>query len=238
MVVVPAGSFVMGDADGPPSEQPQRRVTLTQPFAVSKYEITIGDFLPYLEAVSKPLPERLDPADVTHALSYVTFADAVGYTRWLSERTGEKYRLPSEAEWEYVARAGTSTHYFWGDDELELCRYANIADRSTRKVYRDWDTLNCEDNLVRPGPVGSYEPNPFGLHDIYGNVAEWVADCGMPEYADAPVDGSPAVEGMGCATHGVRGGSWDSQPIEARSSYRNTASSANDDRGFRVVREL
>ncbi len=238
MVVIPAGSFMMGDAEGPPSERPLHRVSLTQPFAVSKFEVSIGDYLAFLDATGRALHERLDPANATHALSYVSFADAVAYADWLSERTGEKYRLPSEAEWEYVARGGSTGHYFWGNDEMELCRYANIADRSTRQVYRDWETLNCEDNMVRPGPVGSYAPNPFGLYDVYGNVAEWVADCGMPEYADSPGDGSPVAEGLGCTTHGVRGGSWDSQPIEARSSYRNTASSANDDRGFRVVREL
>ena len=92
--------------------------------------------------------------------------------------------------------------------------------------------------MVRPGPVGTYAPNPFGVYDIYGNVSEWVADCGMPDYAYAPRDGSAAREGSGCGTHGVRGGSWDSMAIEARSSYRNTASSANDDRGIRLVRVL
>ena len=99
-------------------------------------------------------------------------------------------------------------------------------------------TLDCDDGLVRVGPVGRYAPNPFGVHDIYGNVAEWVADCGMPDYANAPTDGSPAAEGGGCGFHGIRGGSWDSQAIEVRSSYRNTASSANDDRGIRLLREL
>ncbi len=238
MVVIPAGRFLMGDASGPPSERPVREVTLTQPFAVSKYEITVGDFLPYLEARGKPVPEKLDISDPRQALAYVTFADAEGYADWLSDRTGERYRLLSEAEWEYVARAGSTSHYFWGDDPLELCRYANIADRATRTVYRDWDTLSCDDGQVRVGPVGRYAPNPFGLHDIYGNVAEWVADCGMPEYADAPADGGPAMEGGGCGSHGVRGGSWDSRAAEARSSYRNTASSANDDRGIRLLREL
>lgn len=238
LVVIPAGAFIMGDDAGPPSEQPAHEVTITQPFAVSRYEITIGDYLPYLRAQGRQLHERLNPADVSHAVGYVDFADAVGYAEWLSEQTGEKYRLLSEAEWEYVARAGSATHYFWGNDETELCRFANIADRTARKNYRDWDTLDCEDDLVRPGPVGTYEANPFGLYDIYGNVAEWVLDCGMPDYDRAPNDGSAAAEGSGCASHGIRGGSWDSMPIEARSSYRNVATNANDDRGIRLLRVL
>jgi formylglycine-generating enzyme required for sulfatase activity len=238
LVIIPAGEFQMGDAQGPPSERPVRTVTLTQPFAVTRYEITIGDYLRYAKADGKPLSDRLDPNDVKHALSYVEFRDAVGYADWLSRQTGEKYRLLSEAEWEYVARAGSQTPYFFGQDPEALCNYANVADRTARKRYREWDTLACEDNLVRPGTVGTYQANPFGLHDIYGNVAEWVLDCGMPDYADAPTDGSAADEGLGCETHGVRGGSWDSQAIEAKSSYRNTARSRNDDRGIRLLRVL
>ena len=238
LVVIPAGSFIMGDDEGPPSEQPAREVTITQPFAVSRYEITIGDYLHYLRVQGRQLHERLDPADATHAVGYVDFADAVDYAEWLSDQTGEKYRLLSEAEWEYVARAGSTTHYFWGNDKAELCRFANIADRTARKSFREWDTLDCDDYLVRAGPVGSYEPNPFGVYDIYGNVSEWVLDCGMPDYDRAPNDGSAADEGSGCASHGIRGGSWDSMPVEARSTYRNVASTANDDRGIRLLRVL
>ena len=98
--------------------------------------------------------------------------------------------------------------------------------------------IGCDDGLVRVGPVGQYEPNPFGIHDVYGNVAEWVADCGMPDYALAPTDGNPAVESGGCESHGIRGGSWDSMATEATSTYRLTGANANDDRGIRLLREL
>ena len=238
LVVIPAGSFTMGDDAGPPSERPAHRVTLTQPFAVSRYEITIGDYLRYLQARNRSLSDRLNAANTNHAVTYVSFDDAAEYAGWLSEQTGEKYRLLSEAEWEYVARAGSNTHYFWGDDENRLCEFANVADRTARERFREWDTLSCEDNLVRPGPVGTYQPNPFGVFDIYGNVSEWVLDCGMPGYAGSAGDGAPRNEGYGCPTHGFRGGSWDSTAIEARSSYRNTAASANDDRGIRLLRVL
>lgn len=238
MVVVPAGEFVMGDNDGPPSEQPERTVALTQPFAVAKYELSIGEYADFSAATGRAMPDKVDAQKRDHAMAYVSFEDATAYAQWLSVQTGERYRLLTEAEWEYVARAGSRSDYFFGDDVMQLCAFANIADMTTRKTYREWDVLRCDDGLLRPGPVGSYQPNPFGVYDIYGNVSEWVLDCGMPEYSRSPTDGSAAVEGSGCGTHGFRGGSWDSTADEARSAYRNTARDANDDRGIRLMREL
>ena len=238
MVVIPAGQFVMGRDDGPPSERPARTVTLAQPFAVSKYEVTVGDYVKFAQATNKSLHERLWTDQPGNAMAYVSFRDASAYADWLSEQTGENYRLPSESEWEYFARAGTTTPYYFGDDPESLCEYANMADRSARKRYREWATLTCDDGMVKPGPGGQFKPNGFGLYDIYGNVSEWVLDCGLPEYGSAPTDGSPAEEGLGCETHGVRGGSWDSTSEEALSGYRMSARSANDDRGFRLIRTL
>lgn len=238
MVVVPAGRFQMGDADGPVSEQPVREVTLTQPFAVSKYEVSVGEYLAFAEATGRGVRDKVDTSDLNRAMGYVTVEDALAYTGWLTDQTGAIYRLPSEAEWEYFTRAGSQTQYFFGDDPERLCEFGNVADQATRQRYRDWDTLACDDGMVKVGAVGQFAPNPFGLHDLVGNVAEWVADCGMPEYSRAPVDGRPAVEGEGCASHGYRGGSWDSMAAEARSAYRNSASNAIDDRGIRLVREL
>jgi formylglycine-generating enzyme required for sulfatase activity len=238
MVVIAAGSFAMGDANGPPSERPVRTVTLTQPFAVSRYEITVGEYVKFAQASDRALSAKLDQSDPSKAVAHVTHNDAQAYAAWLTRQTGKKYRLLSEAEWEYVARAGSTTDYFFGNDPLQLCRYANVADLAARQKFREWDVILCDDKLVRPGPVGTYEPNPFGLYDIYGNVAEWVLDCGMPAYVNVPRDGAPGVEVAGCGSHGVRGGSWDSLADEARSAYRNTASSANDDRGIRLLREL
>jgi formylglycine-generating enzyme required for sulfatase activity len=238
LVIIPAGEFVMGNAAGPPSERPPHTVMLAQPFAVSRYEITIGEYLPYLKATGGTLHERLNAEDLRHGMAYVSHADATRYAQWLSRQTGQKYRLLSESEWEYVARAGTSSTYFFGEDPEQLCQYANVADRSTRQVFRQWDTLTCDDQQVRPGPVGKYQPNNFGVYDIYGNVAEWVADCGLPEYTLGTDDGAAKNTGDSCNSHGVRGGSWDSQAVEASSAYRFSASSANDDRGIRLLREL
>ena len=238
LIVIPAGKFVMGNNDGPVSEKPARTVTITQPFAVSQFEITVADYLLFATAKDINLNDRLWIDKPDHAMAYVTFKAASQYAQWLSEQTGNEYRIPSEAEWEYVARAGTTTPYFFGDDPEQLCVYANVADRTTRKSYREWDTLACNDGMLRPGPVGSFKPNAFGLYDIYGNVSEWVVDCGIPEYEFAPSDGSAAAEGRGCETHGIRGGSWDSMAEEALSSYRMSANRANDDRGIRIVRTL
>ena len=238
MVVVPPGEFTMGDANGSFSEKPARRVRLTQPFAVSKFEITIGEYLEFADATNRAVSAQVEVDKPSHAMAYVTFEDASRYAAWLSTQTGHHYRVPSEAEWEYFTRGGTQTDYFFGNDPLKLCEYANMADLATRKVYREWDVIRCDDGAVRPGPVGRYKPNPFGLHDVYGNVSEWVMDCGMPNYARAPTDGSPAEEAVGCGTRGIRGGSWDSTAGEARSANRNTATGANDDRGIRLVRDL
>jgi formylglycine-generating enzyme required for sulfatase activity len=238
MVIVPDGAFRMGDPDGTLSEKPARIVTITQPFAMSRTEVSIAAYLQFVRATGHPLNEKIQTEMPDNAVNYVSFADAAAYAAWLTEQTGYKYRLPSEAEWEYATRAGSETDYFYGDDPLQLCKYGNVADLATRERFREWDVLACNDGRVRPGPGGEYDPNPFGLYDVYGNVSEWVLDCGMPAYARAPSDGSPAEAGSGCGSHGFRGGSWDSTAAEVRSAYRNAASSAIDDRGIRLVREL
>jgi formylglycine-generating enzyme required for sulfatase activity len=168
----------------------------------------------------------------------VSFADALVYADWLSAQTGHHYRLLSEAEWEYMARGGTRTAYFFGDDPDELCGYGNVADIALRTRYTGFDTADCDDGYVELAPVASFRPNPFGIHDVHGNVAEWVLECGMPAYQGAPDDATPIDPGARCPTHGVRGGSWDGTVSDARSSKRNLASSAGGDRGIRLLREL
>ena len=238
MIIVPPGEFMMGDDHGSYSEKPARRVTLTQPFAVSETEVTIGDYLVYLRHTGHAPPPKIDVAQPEVAMAGITYAQAYGYSAWLSEQTGQAYRLPTEAEWEYVTRAGAQTDYSFGDDPLGLCEFGNVADLTVKTRFRDWDVLGCEDGMVRVGLVGQYQANAFGLKDLYGNVSEWVSDCGMPSYSNAPTDGRAIEEGVECPTHGYRGGSWDSSAAEAKSVYRNSASTAADDRGIRLVREL
>ena len=238
MVVLAAGSFQMGDAQGGPSERPQHRVTLTQPFALSRYEVTVGEYLLFAEATGTRVSEKLDRGRTDHPMAFVSHEDARAYARWLSDQTGALYRLPTESEWEYAARAGASSRYPFGDEVSDICAHGNVSDQATKKRYRDWLVVACDDGQVRPGPVGRYQANAFGLHDMLGNVAEWVLECGTPSYDRAPGDGRMRSSLGGCSAYGFRGGSWDSGPDEVTPAYRNATSRVSDDRGIRLLREL
>jgi len=238
LVVLPGGEFQMGDDQGPPSLRPARRIRLTQPFAMSVTEVSVRDYLQFLNATHRPVDARLAAAAADEPARHLTWEDAVAYADWLTEQTGAHYRLPSESEWEYAARAGTNSAYSFGDDQASLCRYANLADQSTHRVYRDWQVVGCDDGFARIAPVGRLQPNAFGLHDMHGNVSEWVLECGMPDYAGAPDDGRPADDGSGCQSHGFRGGTWDDQADALRVFQRGASGAARDDRGIRLLREL
>jgi formylglycine-generating enzyme required for sulfatase activity len=145
----------------------------------------------------------------------------------------------TEAEWEYAARAGSATRYHFGNDEKGLCTYGNVADETAKEKYKDWTVANCRDGYVNTAPVGSFKSNAFGLHDMHGNVWEWVYDCYKGSYAEAPLDGSAVTSGD-CRGRVLRGGSWIGNPGGLRSAYRNRNNTANRDNyfGFRVGRTL
>jgi formylglycine-generating enzyme required for sulfatase activity len=181
------------------------------------------------------------PADDNLPVVNVSWNDAKAYVEWLSKRTGKAYRLPSEAEFEYALRAGTTTRYWWGDGTPDK-RVENLTgalDRS--RNGRRWSNAfrGYRDAYWGPAPVMSFMANPFGLYDINGNVSEWVADCWHDSYLRAPRDGSAWIN-PGCSAHVVRGGSWGSAPDQDRSAYRQgveaTVRSARV--GFRVARAL
>ena len=155
----------------------------------------------------------------------VSWEDAQEYVAWLSRKTGERYRLLSESEWEYVARSGTETRYWWGDEVVR--NRANCDGCGSR-----WDG-------ERTAPVGSFSANAYGLHDVHGNVWEWVEDCWNEGYTGAPSNGS-AWESGDCTRRVLRGGSWSSKPQNLRSAIRSwdTAGNRNDLAGFRVARTL
>lgn len=244
MVIVPAGEFTMGNANGARQERPTRTVQLTQPFAVSKYEISVAEFLRYAKATRAKVPKKLAAALTAEELIkdspvvHVSHPQAIKYAAWLSAQTGERYRLPTEAEWEYVARAGSQTAYFFGDAPERLCEYANVADQTVKRRYRAWTVIDCNDGQGIPRKRGQYASNAFGLYDTHGNVSEWVADCGLPQYSNGSRDGTQTGQGQGCSSHGHRGGSWDSGPEEVANSFRKAAHGGNGDRGIRLVREL
>ncbi|MEE4299640.1 MAG: SUMF1/EgtB/PvdO family nonheme iron enzyme [Pseudomonadales bacterium] len=236
MIVVPAGRFVMGDDDGPPSLQPARTRVLFQPFGLSAYEVSVAEFRRFAAATGAKLDARND--EDAAPVRYVDHDAAVAYADWLTAETGAKYRLPSEGEWEYAARAGTDGDWWFGDDAEALCAHANIADASTKTRFKQWQVAPCDDGHARLAPVGSLAPNPLGLHDMLGNVSEWVRECGMPPYANAEEDGSAVIDGAPCASHGHRGGAWDGDPSVISALRRATSSQPKDDLGIRLLREL
>jgi formylglycine-generating enzyme required for sulfatase activity len=173
----------------------------------------------------------------SHPVLCVSWNDARAYAQWLSTRTGKRYRLPSEAEWEYAARAGSVSARYWGDDSAQACRFANVADQSRFEVWGFGQRHECTDGHYFTAPAGGYSPNRFGLHDMLGNVWEWAEDCWNPGYAGAPADGSAWLAGD-CAQRVMRGGSWSTVPRFARSAtrYRNTADHRDNLTGFRLAR--
>jgi formylglycine-generating enzyme required for sulfatase activity len=233
MVVIPAGEFTMGS---PPSEQnaeAQHRVTIAAPLAVSKFEITFED---WDVCVREAGCEGYSPDDngsgrEKRPVIHIAWINAKGYVNWLSRKTGKPYRLLSEAEWEYAARAGTTTRFSFGDDlSPNQANYDGSTDGSGPS----------EANRQRTMPVGSFAANGFGLHDMHGNVSEWVEDCWHSEYtAAAPADGSPWIDGN-CDGRVMRGGSWEDSQEELRSAarigeYKDNSSYVD---GFRIARGL
>ena len=233
MVVVPSGSFMMGSpADGPCRygyEGPQHQVTIPKPFAVGKYAVTVGQFEEFANETKYEGNERRDPSFnqfANHPAVAVSWYDAQSYVNWLSTKTGQNYRLLSEAEWEYVARAGTTTAYHFG---------VKISPSQANYYYAGCGTVE----------VGSYTANAFGLHDVHGNVWEWVEDCWHDDYTGAPSDGSAWTNDCDFDDRArvLRGGCWDSKPRDLRSATRdwNNAWLLKDNYfiiGFRIARTL
>jgi formylglycine-generating enzyme required for sulfatase activity len=174
----------------------------------------------------------------------VNYHDAEAYARWLSGKTGNRYRLPSEAEWEYAARGGVPARRFWGDDANFGRGFANVADLS---LAREWSMMDSpeqffpwDDGFPFTSPVGLYKPNPFGLYDMLGNVAEWCADCWHDDYRGAPNDGTAWLTDGKQLMGVLRGGSWFIPPWGVRAANRlmNLRESRDTGAGFRLVRML
>jgi formylglycine-generating enzyme required for sulfatase activity len=182
------------------------------------------------------------PQDDRHPVVCIGFDEALAYTRWLSARTGKPYRLLSEAEFEYAARAGTDTRYWWGNDpdHTQQCRFANGPDAAVKEAYPawSWTVTACRDGHVQTAPAGAFPPNAFGLHDMSGNVWQWTADCYRGDYTNAAFDGSPWRDDA-CNLRVLRGGSW-GVPGDLRTAFRSgfVPGMRASDFGFRVARDL
>ena len=233
MIVIPAGSFVMGSPDDEKNrtnnEGPQHRVTFAGPFAVGRFAVTFDE---WDACVADGDCNGYSPNDGgwgrgRRPVIYVSWNDAKTYVHWLSNKTGKAYRLLSEAEREYVARAGAATPYWWG---------ASISTRLAN--YYDGAGSGREDQQ-QTLLVDSFQPNPWGLYQVHGNIWEWTEDCYHDDYRGAPSDGSAWTSGD-CCNRVIRGGSWIDLPGNLRAASRTSASAGDWDglEGFRVARTL
>lgn len=227
MVVIPAGEFDMGSPGSSRhrEERPRHKVKVSS-FAISKFEVTFAEYDKFANATGRKLPDNLYLDRETHPVIFITWDDAYYYTDWLSEQTGFNYRLPSEAEWEYAAGTGERSPHWWGYNmEPNMAHCA----------------LGCSTRFdpKKPTAIGSFEPNPFGVYDTAGNVAEWVQDCWHDDYKNAPTNGKVWVGGD-CAFRAVRGGSYSSPEDSIRHAKRDKFKSdqAYDFIGIRLVRDL
>lgn len=239
MVVIPAGEFQMGSPSsevGRYSDEPTRAVRIEKSLAIGKYEVMFHEYDRFATATGKPLPDDHDWGRGRRPVINVDWKNATAYAEWLSQQTGQRYRLPTEAEWEYAARAGTTTSRYWGDDPNEGCAYANAADLDGKKVFVGWTVMQCHDGQVYTAPVGNYRNNEFGLYDMAGNVLEWTCSIYDKE-SKAPAQ--RCQEPGGDQEMVVRGGSWSDEPRNVRSADRHRSRPEFRDYflGFRLVRE-
>lgn len=241
MVVVPAGSFWQGSEESSPyaikMETPRRMVTIADPFAVSVFEITMEQWDQCVAAGScRTRPPDNGWGRGSRPVIMVSWNDAQEYVGWLNSRTGQAYSLPSESEWEYLARAGEERDWL-GGSLTSVCQYGNIA--GAESGFR-WQHEECSDQAaIETLPVGSFKPNAFGVYDVVGNVAEWTLDCMNLSYLDAPADGSAWGRGI-CSSRITRGGSWftGSREIRLPARFNLKNGDRNDFTGFRVVRRV
>lgn len=261
MVVIPAGTFLMGTAGGeaeaPVKEGPQHKVTIVYKFAVGQFDITRAQWATFVTETARVIPDGCSwsmlpkeneakaswhnlgfSQDDTHPVVCVTFKDAQDYAAWLTKKTGHTYRLLSEAEWEYVARAGSKGPFPWGRKAShEFVNYGT-------EDHAGWGVAAGRDKWEFTSPVGSFPPNAFGLYDTHGNVMQWVEDCFTNSYAGVPADGSAfkankPVEGLtewlaplngtnSCSYRMLRGGDWADPPSMIGSASRNMAPPPED----------
>lgn len=266
MVSLPGGTFLMGSPDEEigryANEGPQRQVSLP-PFALGRYEVTRGEFAQFVKETGHTggpcvywdvgfgdirrgydldlhNPSHQHRQTDQHPVTCVSWGDAQAYLGWLRGKTGRDYRLPSEAEWEYAARAGTRSRYFWGDNTSSACGHANGHDEMGRESNAfNWRALPCSDGFGLTAPVGSLMANGFSLFDMAGNLWEWVEDHYHETYEGAPVDGSAWLS-PGRSVRALRGGSWENQPRDLRSASRiwSRPASRLNSSGFRVALTL
>jgi formylglycine-generating enzyme required for sulfatase activity len=225
LVWLPPGQFVLGDASLEGAARP--KVAIQYPLAIGRFEITFAEWdACFADGGCRRRPHDAGWGRGWQPVINVSWKDAQQYTAWLSRKTNRRYRLLTEAEWEYAARAGTDARYWWGDQPGH--GDANCADCGSK-----WDGRQA-------APVGRFAPSPFGVYDMHGNVAEWVEDCYHDRLREAPVDGRAWTSACGATadTRILRGGAWHGSARSVRSSFRTSAALDHFDNGigFRVAR--
>jgi formylglycine-generating enzyme required for sulfatase activity len=225
LIGVPRGAFTMGSNSDDPSERPAHRVSINEPFAIGKYEVTVEQWNACVDAGACSRVDAEASAATSAPVRNVSWDDAQQYVKWLSKVNGKSYRLPTEAEWEYAERGGTTTRYWWG----EQMRTGNANCKDCGQPWRQ----------DAPANVGSFAANPFGLYDMNGSVWEWVGDCWHNSYKDAPADGR-SWNDPDCRVRVIRGGSWREGASYMLSStrFKYDASVRQSQNGFRVARDL
>ncbi len=245
LVVIEPGEFYL---TSPPLWQgrpfglgPMRKVIVKNSYAIGKFEITVGEWQHCVDANGCQMARGAETKDSRLPIANISWDDALKYTKWLSDKTNQIYRLPSEAEWEFAARAGAGRSRFFDLPEEEICNYANIYDISAhQELEYEWRNINCNDKYVRESPVGSFKANKFGLHDALGNVWEWAEDCKSSIGTRHMRNTSGPVLKGDCSLRAFRGSSWLSHPpkyIRPSDRYKFSGSKSVD-LGFRVVREM
>ncbi len=251
---IKGGTFYMGDLDGQQDELPIRNVKINS-FYLQTTEVTIEQYSNFQTSENNSLDNGCwyfesgwkyskvlnwkNPGyqqDENHPIVCVSWIDIQRFIDHINSLSKHQFRLPTEAEWEYAARANSTTTFYWGSDPKGLCTHANASDLQTLKRFPSFVSNQCDDGFLETAPVGSFQSNPFGLYDIYGNAWEWTQDCWNDSYINAPLDGSAWLAGD-CSRRVFRGGGWGDNPKFARSSLRNRAPSEQrkDDIGFRLV---
>jgi formylglycine-generating enzyme required for sulfatase activity len=255
------------DREAGGDEKPRHRVRINRPFYLGATEVTVGQFRRFVEETKyRTEAERSDQGGHgwdswkgafvrnprytwrspgfsqgdKNPVVLVSWNDAVEFCAWLGRKDGGTYRLPTEAEWEYAARAGTTGTYWPGDDPEALAQVGNIADGSARKKHPDWKTIAAKDGYIFTSEVGHYQrPNPWGLHDVHGNVWEWCSDLYQARYYAVSRSNDPKGPAPGPANRVIRGGSWYNIPRTARSAHRGhfAPASQSSNLGFRVARD-
>jgi formylglycine-generating enzyme required for sulfatase activity len=276
LVTIPAGVFTLGtsgdasEVDRVSGEAPPLQATIGRAYAIGRTEVTVRQFRAFVAATHYAAPagcriardghwqadaERSwrdpgfgDPPSEDQPVVCVSWDDAQAYLEWLSRVTNHHYRLPSETEWEYAARGGTTTARYWGErDSSEAdvpsraCDYANVYDISAVAQYQFlWPNARCSDRHAGLAAVASYQPNAFDLYDMIGNAREWLQDCYTASYEGRPPDARAWVWAGGCEARGVRGGSFASRPERSRAAARDSElqGTRQQDLGFRVARDL